>query len=342
MGKFKEKIITDKQVWEDFLLARNPQSFLQSWSWGETNKLMGKKVFRIGIYNKITGKLEGIYLAIKEEAKRGPHLLIPAGPIINWEDRKIVSVFLESVKNLGKQERVWFVRVRPELLDSSEHKRFFSRLGFISAPMHLHAENTWILNITPSEEEILAQMRKTTRYLIRKSLNMNLTFEVSTDIKDSRILTKLQSETVKRHGFVGFPETLFVKQLETFGNDGQGALCICEKGNIPLAAAIIIFYGENAYYHHSGSTLRLPSIPSSYFLQWKIIQEAKSRGCKYYNFWGIAPTDNPRHRFAGVTIFKKGFGGVRVDWLHAQDIIISPFYWFTYLFETVRRIARQL
>lgn len=342
MEKFEEKIITDKKVWEDLLLAKHPQSFLQSWNWGETNRLMGKKVFRVGIYNKTIARLEGIYLAIKEEAKRGPHLLIPAGPIIDWEDKKMVSFFLESIQNLGKQEKVWFVRVRPELLDSPEHKRLFTRLGSVSAPMHLHAENTWVLNIASSEEEILAQMRKTTRYLIRKSLQMNLTFEASTDTEDSTILEQLQSETVQRHGFVGFPEILFVKQIETFGQDGQGALCICKKGNTPLAASIIIFYGESAYYHHSGSTLKFPSIPASYFLQWKIIQEAKSRGCKYYNFWGIAPTDDPKHRFAGVTIFKKGFGGARVDWLHAQDIIISPFYWFTYLFETMRRITRQL
>lgn len=342
MDKYDIKIITNKKVWEDFLLARNPQSFLQSWNWGETNRLMDKKVFRIGIYNKIKDSLEGIYLAIKEEAKRGPHLLIPAGPIINWEDKKVVSCFMDSVKNLGKQEKIWFIRVRPEIPDNIENRQLFLQLGFISAPMHLHAENTWVLDITPDEEKILAKMRKTTRYLIRKSLNMNLTFNVSTDIKDSRILEKLQSETVERHGFVGFPKIIFEKQLETFGNDKQGALCICRKGEISLAAAIIIFYGNCAYYHHSGSTMRFPSIPSSYFLQWKIIQEARSRGCKYYNFWGIAPTDDPRHRFAGVTIFKKGFGGTRIDWLHAQDLIISPFYWFTYIFEIIRKIIRQL
>lgn len=342
MEKFEEKIVTNKETWEDFLLSKKPQSFLQSWNWGETNRLLGKKIFRVGIYNRLTNRLEGIYLAIKEEARRGPHLLIPAGPIIDWSDRKILNYFLASVKNLGKQENVWFIRFRPEVLDSPPQRIFFKRVGFLSAPMHLHAENTWVLDITPSEEEILAKMRKTTRYLIRKSLQMGLSFDVSTEEKDVSILAKLQKETVARHSFVGFSKNLFVKQLEAFGRDGQAALCICKKGDIPLAAALIIFYAGTAYYHHSGSTLRFPSIPASYYLQWKIIQEVKARGCNFYNFWGIAPTDNPKHRFAGVTIFKKGFGGQRIDWLHAQDLPISWKYWLTYIFETIRRLWRKL
>ena len=73
-----------------------------------------------------------------------------------------------------------------------------------------------------------------------------------------------------------------------------------------------------------------------------MIKEAKKRNLKHYNFWGIAPNDNPRHRFAGVTLFKTGFGGKRIDWLHARDLQISPFYYLTYFFETVRKILRRL
>jgi lipid II:glycine glycyltransferase (peptidoglycan interpeptide bridge formation enzyme) len=109
-----------------------------------------------------------------------------------------------------------------------------------------------------------------------------------------------------------------------------------------LAIAIIIFYGDTAYYHFSGSVSGHNELPFSYFLQWQIIKEAKKRGIKYYNFWGIAPNDNPNHRFAGVTMFKTGFGGERIDWLHAHDLPISNKYWLTYIFETFRRVSRKL
>jgi len=340
MAQYQVKEIKNKKIWEQFVLSQNPQSFLQSWNWGETNRLMGSKIFRLGFFNQ--KKLTGACLLIKQNAKRGPHLIIPAGPIIDWDNQALINFVSKEIKKLAHQEKVWFVRIRPKLLDSLGSRQLLKNLGFVSAPMHLHAENTWILDITPKEEELLASMRKNTRYLVRKSLKTNLRLQTTTHPKASEILKKLQDETVARHKFVGFPEKLFQSLLETFGKDKQANMFIAKLNQEILAAAIIIFYGQSAYYYLSGSSDKSKKTPASYFLQWQIIKEAKRRGFRNYNFWGIAPTDNPHHRFWGVTIFKKGFGGRRIDWLHAQDLPISPLYWLTYIFETVRRISRSL
>lgn len=340
MARLESREIENKQVWEKFILSRNPKSFLQSWNWGETNRIVGKRIFRIGIYQD--GNLVGAFLAIKEAAKRGPHLLIPGGPIIDWQDDEVVSYTIIKIRELGKDENVWFVRLRPEIKTNQEALDFFKKMGSLPAPIHLHAENTWILDITKSDDELLAGMRKSTRYLIKKSLNIGLTFETTTDLEKARYLTNLQKETVARHGFVGFSNSLFKAQLATFGKDREGTLYLCKKGREVLAAAIIIFYGSSAYYHHSASTSKYRDLPFSYFLQWNIIADAKKRGKNFYNFWGVAPTDDPKHRFAGVTLFKKGFGGTQIDWLHAQDFPLSPFYIGTRLFETLRKTSRRL
>lgn len=340
MAKYTVEKITDKNLWEKFVLSRNPYSFLQSWAWGETNQKVGAKIFRIGF--KKDGKLLGVCLLLREDAKRGPHLLIPGGPVISWDDKKLVSFFVDTIKNIAIQEKTWFIRVRPELRDSEESHNLFKSFGFVSAPMHLHAENTWILDISKSEEELLSGMRKTTRYLIKKSLNLNLKLEILNDPKSASILYKLQKETAKRHKFVGFSQKLFESEIESFAKDNNVRLFVCKKGRIVLAAAIIIFYGDSAYYHFSGSTSSFLDIPFSYFLQWQVIREAKKRGIRQYNFWGIAPNSDPKHRFAGVTLFKTGFGGERIDWLHAHDLPITPLYWLTYSFETLRRTFRRL
>jgi len=340
MAQYQVKEIKNKKIWEQFIISQNPQSFLQSWNWGEANKIIGNKIFRLGFFNQ--KKLTGTCLLIKQNAKRGPHLIIPGGPIINWDNQNLVNFVSREIKKLAGKEKAWFVRVRPELLDSPKSRQLFKSLGFVSAPMHLHAENTWVLDITPQEKNLLMGMRKNTRYLIRKSLKTNLKLQTTINPKASKILKKLQNETVARHKFVGFPEKLFQALLETFGKNNQGKMFIIKSNQEILAAAIIIFYGNCAYYYLSGSSDKSRNIPASYFLQWQIIKEAKKRNCQYYNFWGIAPTDNPHHRFWGVTIFKKGFGGRRIDWLHAQDLPISPFYWLTYIFETARKISRSL
>lgn len=340
MAKYEVEKITDKGVWEKFILSNNPKTFLQSWAWGETNEKEGAKIYRLGF--KKDNKLTGACLIIKENAKRGPHFIIPAGPILDWKDSGLVNYVISSLKDLAKKENVWFIRIRPEILDTLENSKLFKKMGGVYAPMHLHAENTWILDITQPEEVLLANMRKSTRYLIKKSLTQNLGLEITNNVKSAEILFKLQKETAKRHGFVGFSESLFKAEIESFAKDKSTSVFICKTGRIPLACAIIIFYGDTAYYHFSASTMKYPKLQSSYFLQWKIIKEAKKRGMKYYNFWGIAPEGVMNHRFAGVTLFKTGFGGERIDWLHAHDFPVSPLYYLTYSFETARRISRRL
>ncbi len=340
MEKFITKEITAKQEWDEYVLSCQPKAFLQSWNWGESHKLMSEKIIRLGFYDN--HRLLGVCLMIKQTAKRGPHILIPGGPLIDWGNEKLVNFVFQEIKNLARLEGVWFVRVRPELVSNNKNKSIFKKLGFVNAPMHLNAENTWILDIDRSEEELLAQMRKTTRYLIKKSLKEDYQLEITQDISKVSTLFKLQTETVQRHKFIGFSKKLFEVELKSFGKDGQADLYICKKDKKAVAAAIIIYYGDTAYYHHSGSTGKYPKLSFSYFLQWNIILNTKSKGLKYYNFWGVAPDDNPKHRFAGVTIFKKGFGGEQTDWLHAQDLPVSLLYWLTYMFENIRKKIRHL
>ena len=96
------------------------------------------------------------------------------------------------------------------------------------------------------------------------------------------------------------------------------------------------------FYHH-GASLPLGSrTPAAYLLQWEIIRDSKCRGAKWYNFWGIAPDDQPNHPWAGLTQFKIGFGGFRESYIHAQDLILNKRYWVNYVIERFRRVHRGL
>src|SRR5690606_18477528 len=121
-----------------------------------------------------------------------PYLVVPGGPIVDWKNKTLVKFVYESIKRLGRQESVWFVRIRPELLDDDDSWKKFSLFSSIKSPMHLHAENTWVLDIDKSEEEILMGMRKNTRYLVRKSLNENLSLAISSDKSEVNTLVDLQ------------------------------------------------------------------------------------------------------------------------------------------------------
>jgi len=334
------KEINNKEDWERFALSQSPNIFLQSWNWGEFHQSLGNKVFHLGLLKNQV--ITGTALLVKEEAKRGTYLACPGGPLLaDWQEDNFKQILNQMIE-LGRQEKVVFLRVRPSILDNEKNRTIFKKLGFQDAPMHMHAETTWQLDLSPSEEELLAGMRKNTRYYVRRAVKDGVKVFQTKDLKEIETLDRLQMEAVKRHKFIPFPKEFLRKQFQAFIKDEQTALFLAEYKKQILSIAMIIFYGDMAVYHYAGTSSQYPKIPSSYLLQWEAIKEAKKRGCRLYNFWGIAPTDDPKHRFAGVTIFKKGFGGERVDYLHAQDFPLSPLYRVTYSFETIRRKIRRL
>lgn len=333
------KPVTNKSVWEKFNLGRDPKSFLQSWMWGDVNKQLGDKVIRIGIYQD--SKLIGLIQLIKQTAKRGPHLIIPAGPIIDWSNHELVRQTFNYLRQLARREGVWFVRLRPESEDTVSLRSIFTKEGLLASPMHLHGENTLIVNLATSEERILAAMRKNTRYDIKKSLTEGYKFRVSNGASDVSTLFELQEQTASRAHFVEFPKKLFEAEVEIFTKETKSFLAVCEKAE-PLASAIIIVYGDTGYYHFSGSSDTSRTTRASYFLQWEVIKYLKKLGLAYYDLWGVAPPGKTHHRFAGVTTFKTGFGGTSVNWLHAHDMVISPMYYVTRSFELARKILRGL
>jgi peptidoglycan pentaglycine glycine transferase (the first glycine) len=332
--------IKDKDVWEKFVLSFPAASFLQSWHWGEVHSALGKKIFRLGFFEK--QKLTGACLLIKQEAKRGFYLECPGGPLIDWAKPIYQEEFLKQIKEIGLSENCVFVRVRPQILETLANRLLFKKVGFVPAPMHLHAELTIQLDLSKNEEQLLRGMRKNTRYLVKKAIKENLMVEQSTDLKDIEALYQLQLETVQRSHFTPFTKRFFLEEFKAFLKDDQIRLFKGIYKNKILAAALIVFYGQEAVYHYSGSSLRFRKIPVSYALQWAAIKEAKRRGCQRYNFWGVAPLNKPKHRFAGVSLFKRGFGGEEVNYLHAHDLPLNLRYGLVYIFETLRRIYRGL
>jgi len=327
------KIINDKLTWERFLLASDQVNFLQSWAWGEFHRSLGHKIFRLGIYQSF--RLVGLVLLIKIIARRGVYFEVPGGPIINWKDKAIIGQVFAYLKKLGLEQKISFIRIRPNIC-------FKPEFNLIKAPMHLHAENTWVLDLNQSEAEIMAKMRKTTRYLIKKAIKLGVKIIISNNEHDIDILAKLQQDTVNRHHFIPFSREYFLNQFKAFKVDNTIKIFKAIYQGRVLSIAMIIFYGPEAIYHYSASSDEARQIPASYLVQWEAIKLAKKQHCRRYNFWGIAPNDNSRHRFYGVTIFKKGFGGQRLNYCPAYDLVVRKNYWLIYLFESLRKIFRRL
>ncbi len=337
------KGIENKSLWENFLSECEERTFLQSWNWGEFQKRMGNKIWRLGVFKN--DELIGGALVIKIEARRGSFLFVPHGPIIKSQisnlKSQILKELLNKLKKIAKEEKCSFIRIAPIWERTTESERIFKDLGFRPAPMHTHPEVTWELNLEKPEEDLLMNMRKTTRYLIRQGLkNKEIQIEKSQDPKDIEIFNELYQKTVDRHHFVPFSLRYLKNEFQVFASDNQSLIFLAKYRNEYLASAVVIFWQNIAFYHHGASSMKYPKIPASYLLQWEAIKAAKQKGCKIYNFWGIAETESKKHPFWGLTLFKKGFGGYEKKYVRTQDLPLSFKYWFTYFFEKLRKKKR--
>ena len=335
--------ITDKFQWENFVHQNKESTFLQSWNWGEFNKNTGEKIWRLGVFD--SGELLAVMLVIKVNAKRGSFLFVPQGPILiesrilNFEFGILEKLF-DYLKDLGEKEKVGFVRISPILENSEENLEIFKQAGFKNAPIHMmHPELTWILDITKNEDEILKGMRKTHRNLTRRAVKDGVEIIKSTEEKYLKAFYDIHTETVKRHKFVPFAYEYIKNEIEAFREDDQIEIFSAIYDGKIISSAIVVYYGNQAFYHHGASSSEYMKIPSSYLNLFEAIKEAKTRGKEIFNFYGIVE-NKPKHPWSGLSKFKKGFGGYQKKLLHCQDLSLNQKYLLTYFIETLRKIKR--
>lgn len=335
------KEITSRDIWENFLRECPEKTFLQSWSWGEFQKSSGNKIWRLGVFER--NELAAAALLIKVKAKRGTFLFLPHGPAVKTQllRPKILEVLVAEFKKIAKEERAAFIRISPIWERNEENIRMFKDLGFRGAPLHMHAELTWELDIRLPEEKILSGMRKTTRYLIRQAeKNPDIEIVKSKDISDLGTFNRIYQETVFRHHFVPFSMDYLQKQFQALSSSNEILIFLGKYKEKVTSSAVVVYWQNCAFYHHGASLSEYNKWSVSYLLQWEAIKEAKKRGCEFYNFWGIAPNDRKNHPWAGLTLFKQGFGGYKKEYVKNQDLPLSLVYWLTYLLEMVRRFKR--
>ena len=328
--------IKKKEDWENFMLAQDRPPFLQSWNTAEQYEAMGEKTWRLGIYDD--SKLVGVALVILTRAKRGNYLYLPYGPVLkNWNKQHLVNL-TEYLKQRGREEGFDFIRVSPFIERTELNKKLFQEAGYRISPIHMLAEELWVLDITPDEDDLLMNMRKTTRNLIRRAIKDEV--EIKREISEEGVkkFIGLHDFTKDRHNFVAYPDQLFYEQVKNFAPDDQVIVWSASHQNELIASAIMMYYGNSASYHHGAS--KISKVPASYLIQWESIHEAKKRGFREYNFWGITVTEDKKHPFYGISRYKQGFGGELRYLLPAQDYPLTSKYWLNYVIESLRRVKR--
>lgn len=322
--------------WQEIIKIFPEANFLQSPAYGKMNELLGDKV----IEEDFGGK--GRALIIVRNAKRGRYLEIPCGPLLDYSNEELVASAFKRIAEIAKKEKCVFVRVRPQLINTPENLQLLANLGLKKSPMHLAAEHTVIIDLGKSEDELLADMRRQTRYEVRRAAKQGITVEKMQGEEIFKEFHKVQAETAKRQGFVPPNLKTLMAEREAFGNNIAIYVAKTSEGS-PIAYGMIIKDGKEGDYYEAASTDLNRKMPGAYALLWQVMKDLKAEGYERFNLWGIAPTGQPNHRYAGVTTFKTGFGGEVVEYVPAHDLVISKVrYMADFAFETLRKKRRHL
>ncbi|MCL1839537.1 peptidoglycan bridge formation glycyltransferase FemA/FemB family protein [Candidatus Saccharibacteria bacterium] len=331
----------NQKQWDDFITSHPESNFLHSWAWGQFHLSRGKTIVRrLAIEND---QIVAAYTGQVETAKRGRYLAIAGGPILDWTNQALVKTVFDDIAQQGGANHCVFVRIRPQLEESQKSEQLFKDLGLKPAPIYLSVEYAGVLDLHKTEEEILANASQRLRRAIRKAGKNNITISTSTDPKDIHEFYQIQLETARRHDFVSFSEDFLTKQFTAFAANSQVKLYTARYENQILAQNFIIFYGPEASYHYGVSTQLGTQLSGAPLLHMQAMRDAREQGIIRYNFWGITAEDDIKHRFYGVSQFKRGFGITELKYLHAHDLILKPApYKLNHLIETARRRTRHV
>ena len=343
--------MTDEN-WQEVVASFPEANFLQSPAYAEMNEKLGFKV----ISEDFDGK--GWALMIVRTAKRGRYLEIPCGPLIDWGKKAVAEKVLAKIKEVAEREKCVFVRMRPQLKSTPDNLALLAKLGLKKSPMHLAAEHTVMIDLSKTEDELLAEMRRQTRYEVRRAAKLGIEVTRENTEEVFREFHAVQAETATRQHFIppnlqtllaergAFGENIdiYVARLGTDEGVKQAQSKVPKnRDGAPIAYGLIIKDGREGDYYEAASTELNRKLPGAYALLWQVVRDLKAEGYERFNLWGIAPAGQPNHRYAGVTTFKTGFGGEIVEYVPAHDLVLKKTrYLADFAFETLRKKRRHL
>lgn len=293
--------------WKNF----NHRNLWQHPLWAKFQESIGRKIW----YFEVDGAMA---LVVRHPLPLGLCWLeIPRGPL--FEDEKSLNLILQKIKALAQKEKAIFARL------SSYKELTAYRLALTAALVDHHPQTSLILDLTLSEDQILAQMKPKGRYNIKVAQKNGVSVEELKNVEDFYSILK---QTGNRDGFGIHSQRYYQKMLDSLGSQAQ--LLVAKQEDKVIAGGIFVYLDEWGIYYYGASDHAYRKSMAPYLIQWEAIKEAKKRGCKFYDFLGIAPEDGKNHAWAGVTDFKKKFGGQVVNYPQAQDLVIRPFWYWLY------------
>ena len=286
---------------------------LQSPAWGDFRKAMGIEVVRLSDWQLTFHTIPHTFWTVG---------YFPKGP-------KPTQKMIDELKKLGKQKRAIYIQIEPNTTEKVNLK-----------PSHhpLFTKYTFILDLTKSEDELLARMHPKTRYNIKVAQKHNVLIKDDTSPEAFREYLRLTQETTSRQGFFAHNKTYHETMWKIMREAGIAHLFTASYEGEVLSAWIVFVWGNTVYYPYGSSSRNHREVMAPTLLLWEIAKWAKKKGLKYFDLWGaMGPEPDIHDPWYGFHRFKQGFTPRLVEFSGSFDLIINkPLYILYTLADTIR------
>ncbi len=343
--------------WNNLLNGLPGAHVLQSWEWGYIKSLYGWEPIHCIWVER--GDVAGLEHALPEsrESVVGAALVLsrtltaagvrlpvqimyaPKGPVIaDWADVPVRKRILDDLVGIARRKGAILVKIDPDLRlgsgvpdsDGASDdptgigvKDDLLEAGWVSSSEQVQFRNTVLVDLRPTEDELLASMKQKTRYNVRLAARKGVKVRSGTS-DDLDMLYMMYAETSVRDGFVIRDQRYYLDLWRTFLAAGIAEPIIAEVEGSPVAAVIIFRFAGQAWYLYGMSRQEHREKMPNHLLQWEAMRRARAYGCTSYDMWGAPDIFEESDPLWGVYRFKDGFGGSVIRHLGAWDMPVKP------------------
>lgn len=348
--------ITDPTRWNAAVRALPYAHILQSWEWGEFKReTTGWQPQRLLFLRGDT-----VVAAASVGVRRvGPLTVMyaPKGPALDYADAEVRDFVLDTLQRLARKQGAIWLKLDPDLpvatgvpgedddtpdaagqaLQAALQKR-----GWRFSDDQVQFRNTIKLDLTQSEDALLAAMSQNTRRKVRVAERDGVTVRAATSA-DLPTLYALYKETGERDDFLVRPDWYYEQAWRKFMDAGLAHALIAEYDGQPIAHVILMHFGRTCWYFYGASGNAERQRMPNYLLQWEAIKWARAQGYAVYDFWGAPDVFEESDSMWGVFNFKRGFRGTVVRHIGAWDYAPYPplYTAYTQLWPRLLRLLKR-
>lgn len=225
---------------------------------------------------------------------------------------------LEELEQLARDKKAAIVKIEPNLLVDGGNPQVLGDFRKDRSPI-LPTRTIWI-DLTVSEETLFANLEKDTRNLVRRAEKESVAIVESKDLKTFYSIWARNARAKKF--FVPFEKELNA----LWAAIPERHLLIAKFKGQAVAAALLLGFEGVLYYSLAGSSDEGRQVHAPYLLLWQVISRGKRWGYERLDLEGITdPKVGRTKSWSGFSHFKRGFGGVEVEFAGSFSRYYSVF-----------------